>query len=60
LKKPPAVRYFLLKGWSVFEKAGSIVISNLTIVEFVSNQKRLVDIERAIIITSLELINNKH
>lgn len=33
---------------SIFEKTGSIVISNLTIVELVSKLKRLVDIERVI------------
>lgn len=33
---------------SIFEKAGSIVISNLTVVEVISNLKRLVDVERVI------------
>jgi len=33
---------------SIFESAGLIIISNLTIVEFVSNLKRLVEIEKVI------------
>lgn len=33
---------------SIFESAGLIIISNLTVVEFVSNLKRLVEIEKVI------------
>lgn len=33
---------------SLFENAGLVIISNLTVVEFVSNLKRLVDIDKVI------------
>lgn len=33
---------------SLFESTGLVIISNLTVVEFVSNLKRLVDIEKVI------------
>lgn len=44
---------------SLFESAGVVIISNLTVIEFVSNLKRLVEIDRVIDIDAYNAIKSE-